>query len=66
MAPYFGGHPAQPQGVAIKDNSTGTWGIGRNNVTATSIVSDSIWGNAVQEIWCNDDGDPGKAFMVKP
>ena len=65
MAPYFGGHPAQPQGVAIKDNSTGTWGIGRNNVTATSIISDSIWGNAVQEIWCNDDGDPGKAFMVK-
>ena len=23
MAPYFGGHPAQPQGVSIKDNSTG-------------------------------------------
>ncbi|MGD0777103.1 MAG: hypothetical protein ABSC05_30150, partial [Candidatus Solibacter sp.] len=65
MAPYFGGHPAQPQGVSVKDNSTGTWGFGRNNVTATSIVSDSIWGNAIQEIWCNDDGDPGKAFMVK-
>ena len=65
MAAYFGGHPAQPQGVRVKDNSTGTWGLGRNNVTATSIVSDSIWGNAIQEIWCNDDGDPGKAFMVK-
>jgi hypothetical protein len=33
-------------------------------VTATSIISDTIWGNALQEIWCNDDGDPGKAFWV--
>ena len=64
MAPYFGAHPAAPQGVSIKDNSTGTWGIGRSTVTATSIISDSIWGNALQEIWCNDDGDPGRAFWV--
>jgi len=39
-------------------------GFGRSTVTATSIISDSIWGNAIQEIWCNDDGDPGKAFWV--
>src|ERR1022692_3261840 len=64
MDNFFGGQPAEPQGVTIKDNSTGTWGLGRNTVTATSIISDSIWGNALQEIWCNDDGDPGKAFMV--
>jgi hypothetical protein len=64
MAAYFGGHPAAPQGVVIKDNSTGTWGIGRSTVTATSIISDTIWGNTLQEIWCNDDGDPGKAFWV--
>jgi hypothetical protein len=64
MTKYFGGHPAEPQGVWIKDNSTGTWGIGRSTVTATSIISDTIWGNALQEIWCNDDGDPGKAFWV--
>ena len=64
MSKYFGGHPAQPQGVVIKDNSTGLWGIGRSTVTATSIISDTIWGNALQEIWCNDDGDPGKAFWV--
>jgi hypothetical protein len=62
MDPYFGGHPAQPQGVWIKDNSTGIWGFGRNRVNATSIVSDSVLGNALPEIWCNDDGDPGKAF----
>ncbi len=64
MTPYFGGHPAEPQGVVIKDNSTGLWGFGRSTVTATSIISDTIWGNALQEIWCNDDGDPGKAFWV--
>ncbi len=64
MTRYFGGHPAEPQGVVIKDNSTGLWGIGRSTVTATSIISDTIWGNALQEIWCNDDGDPGKAFWV--
>jgi hypothetical protein len=64
MTSYFGGHPAEPQGVSIKDNSTGLWGFGRSTVTATSIISDSIWGNALQEIWCNDDGDPGKAFWV--
>lgn len=64
MTPYFGAHPADPQGVSIKDNSTGMWGIGRSSVTATSIISDTIWGNALQEIWCNDDGDPGKALWV--
>ena len=64
MQQYFGGHPATPQGVSIKDNSTGLWGFGRSTVTATSIISDSVWGNALQEIWCNDDGDPGKAFWV--
>src|SRR5579885_2070728 len=64
MTPYFGGHPAEPQGVTIKDNSTGLLGFGRSTVTATSIISDTIWGNALQEIWCNDDGDPGKAFWV--
>jgi hypothetical protein len=65
MTPYFGGHPASPQGVNIKDNSTGTWGIGRNTVTATSIVSDSVFGFALQEIWCNGQGDPTKALWTK-
>ena len=63
MTQYFGGHPAEPQGVVIKDNSTGLWGFGRSTVTATSIISDTIWGNALQEIWCNDDGDPHFAFI---
>jgi hypothetical protein len=64
MDRYFGGHPAQPQTAYIKDNSTGIWGFGRNRITATSIVSDTVVGNALPEIWCNDEGDPGKTFMV--
>jgi hypothetical protein len=41
MAKYFGGQQADPQGVNILDNSTGFVGLGRNRVTATSIISDS-------------------------
>jgi hypothetical protein len=72
---FFGGHPAQPQGVNILNNATGFAGFNRNLVTATSLVSDSMWGNALADIWCNDGsagpasgGDqgqnPGKAFFV--
>ena len=64
MAPYFGGHQADPQGVLIKDNSTGFLGFGRNTVTATSILSDTIWGLALPEIWCNSGGNPLYAFMA--
>ena len=64
MAPYFGGHQADPQGVVIKDDSTGFLGFGRNTVTATSIVSDTIWGLALPEIWCNSGGNPLFAFLA--
>lgn len=64
MAPYFGGQPAQSQGVNIKDNSTGVMGFGRNIVTATSIISDSAWGQALPEIWCNGNYDPNMAFWT--
>ena len=64
MAPYFGGHQADPQGVVIKDDSTGFLGFGRNTVTATSIISDTIWGLALPEIWCNSGGNPLFAFMA--
>jgi len=53
---YFGGHPFSPQGVNIRDNSN------KKQVTATSIGSDSIFGHALPDIWCNDDGDANKAF----
>jgi hypothetical protein len=65
MWPYFGGHPAQPQGVRIKDNTTGIWGIGRSMITATSIISDTVWGQALPEIWCNYDGDASRSFIAK-
>ena len=44
MSPYFGGHQADPQGVVIKDDSTGFRGFGRSTVTATSIISDTDLG----------------------
>ena len=64
MAPYFGGQQADPQGVVIKDDSTGFLGFGRNTVTATSIISDTVWGLALPEIWCNSGGNPLFAFMA--
>src|SRR5579883_2835654 len=64
MSPYFGGQQADPQGVVIKDDSTGFLGFGRNTVTATSIISDTVWGLALPEIWCNSGGNPLYAFMV--
>lgn len=65
MTPFFGGQPAFPQSVNIKDNGTGViFGFGRDRVTSTSIISDSVWGSPLPEIWCNDDGDPRKAFWA--
>ena len=64
MTPYFGGQQADPQGVTIKDDSTGFIGFGRNVVTATSIISETIWGLALPEIWCNSGGNPLYAFMA--
>jgi hypothetical protein len=64
MAKYFGGQQADPQGVNILDNSTGFAGLGRNKVTATSIISDTVWGLALPEIWCNSGGNPLFAFFA--
>jgi hypothetical protein len=65
MSQYFGGHPEQPQNVVIKDDGTGIiGGFFRSLVTATSILSDSIWGNPLPEIWCNYLGTPQRAFWA--
>ena len=66
MSQYFGGQQADPQGVLIKDDSTGFAGFGRNSVTATSIISETIWGLALPEHWCNSGGNPLFAFMTNP
>lgn len=63
MSQYFGGHPAQPQGVFIKDDSTGLFGFQRNRVTAVSIISDTAFGQPLPELWCNDDGNPLNSFI---
>ena len=66
MSPYFGGHPEFPQNVVIKDDGTGILGglFGRNTVNSTSIVSDSIWGKPLPDIWCNDLGNPQLAYWA--
>jgi hypothetical protein len=66
MSKWFGGQQADPQGVIIKDDSTGFLGFGRNSVTATSIISDTVWGLALQEIWCNSGGNPLFALLATP
>ena len=62
--PTSAAQQADPQGVVIKDDSTGFLGFGRNTVTATSIISDTVWGLALPEIWCNCGGNPLYAFMA--
>jgi hypothetical protein len=64
MSPYFGAQQSDPQGVIIKDDSTGFLGFARNKVTATSIVSDTVWGLALPEIWCNSGGNPLFAYIA--
>ncbi|MGD0497537.1 MAG: hypothetical protein ABSC23_03775 [Bryobacteraceae bacterium] len=66
MSRWFGGQQSDPQGVYIKDDSTGFLGFGRNSVTSTSIISETIWGMTLQEIWCNSGGNPLYAFMATP
>jgi len=51
MKRYFGGLLAEPQGVRIKDNSTGTWGFGRSSITSVSLVADSIYDEVLPEIY---------------
>jgi hypothetical protein len=50
-ARQFGGHITKPQSVRVKDNSTGTWGIGRLLLNATSLVNDSVDGAPLPEIY---------------
>jgi hypothetical protein len=64
MKRYFGGVRAEVQGVLIKDNSSGTFGIGRRLMNATSQVADSIYGDALPAIWHDDDGKPNLGLPV--
>lgn len=61
----FGGQQLSPQAVVIKDNTTGTWGFGKDLVTPTSQINDSAFGGTLPEIWHNDDGIPQRALPVQ-
>lgn len=64
MSSFFGGIPVLPQSVRVKDNSTGFLGFDRNTVTATSLVSDTIWGRPLPDIWCNQGDSATNAFFA--
>lgn len=55
MLRYHGGIQAEPQGVLVKNNATGTWGIGRAMASASSLVNDSAYGEVLQEVYTDSD-----------
>ena len=55
MKRYYGAILAEPQGVRIKDNSTGTWGFGRSTITSVSMVADSIYDQVLPEAYTDSD-----------
>ncbi len=55
MKRYYGGIIAEPQGVRIKDNSTGVWGFGRSTITSVSLVAESIYDQVLPEIYTDTD-----------
>jgi hypothetical protein len=55
MKRYYGGILAEPQGVRIKDNSTGVWGFGRSTLTSVSLVADSIYDQVLPEVYTDTD-----------
>ena len=52
---YYGAIIAEPQGVRIKDNSTGVWGFARSPLTSVSLVADSIYDQVLPEIYTDTD-----------
>ena len=55
MKRSYGGLIAEPQGVTIKDNSTGVFGFGRSRITSVSLVADSIYDQIVPEIYTDSE-----------
>jgi len=55
MKRSYGGIIAEPQGVTIKDNSTGVFGFGRSTITSVSLVADSIYDQVVPEIYTDGE-----------
>ena len=55
MKRHYGAVIAEPQGVTIKDNSTGVFGFGRSSITSVSLVSDSIYDQVIPEIYTDSE-----------
>jgi hypothetical protein len=55
MKRYYGAILAEPQGVRIKDNSTGVFGFGRSTITSVSLVADSIYDQVMPEVYTDSD-----------
>ena len=55
MKRYYGAVVAEPQGVTIKDNSTGVFGFGRSSITSVSLVADSIYDQVIPEIYTDSE-----------
>ena len=55
MKRYYGAVIAEPQGVTIKDNSTGVFGFGRSSITSVSLVADSIYDQVIPEIYTDSE-----------
>ncbi|HSY15300.1 MAG TPA: hypothetical protein VK816_04870, partial [Jatrophihabitantaceae bacterium] len=65
MTPWFGGLPTVQQSANVADPNSGVFlDFGRNTVTDTSIISDTIWGNTIPEIWCNQQASALYAFYT--
>jgi hypothetical protein len=55
MKRYYGAVIAEPQGVTIKDNSTGVFGFGRSSLTSVSLVADSIYDQVIPEVYTDSE-----------
>jgi hypothetical protein len=51
----FGGVKINPQGVRIKDNSTGGFFGGRSTINSVSLINDSGYGKVIPEHYCYGD-----------
>jgi hypothetical protein len=64
LAKYHGGIAAKPQEVRVKDNSTGTWGWGRDAFTSSSQVAEGIMGETLPEIYFEADTYDSEGALV--
>ena len=55
MKRYYGAVVAEPQGVTIKNNSTGVFGFARSSITSVSLVADSIYDQVIPEIYTDSE-----------